>query len=130
MLNLEIVTPEKKVIDEEVDSVQIPTAKGEVGMLGNHAPLITTLKPGILSYTKGDSTEELVVSGGFVEVSSDKVSILADVAETSSEIDVVAAKKEKDEVESILSEWGGSQEDFEVEMEKLERARVRIEFAG
>jgi F-type H+-transporting ATPase subunit epsilon len=86
MLRLEIVTPERRVLDETVDSVTIPAVNGEVGILPNHAPLISALKSGILAYTKGGTTEKLVVSGGFVEVGADKVSVLTDIAETSEDI--------------------------------------------
>ena len=77
MLDLEIVTPAKMVAALNADSVTIPTAKGEIGILPNHAPLISTLKSGVLSYTAQNTTEKLVVSGGFVEVSGNKVSICA-----------------------------------------------------
>ena len=126
MLNLEIVTPEKKVVDTEVASVSIPTAKGEIGILPNHAPLISTLRSGILTYTEGSQTSRMVISGGFVEVSENKVSILADIAEIKDEIDVDTAKKERDEAEKILGAWKGSEEEFEIELEKLEKAQARL----
>ena len=129
MLNLEIVTPEKKILNDTVDSVTIPTASGMIGILDNHAPLISTLKPGILSYTKAVATEQMVISGGFVEVSANKVSVLADIAERSDEIDVESAKAERDEAEKVLSNWTGSTEEFETENEKLERAASRLQLA-
>ncbi len=130
MLNLEIVTPEKKVLSEAVDSVSVPTMTGEVGILTNHAPLISSLKPGILSYTKGGTTEKMVISGGFIEVSADNVSILADVAETSDEINVEAAKTERDAAEKELNAWKGTEEEFEAEMERLERAQARLQLSS
>src|SRR6185503_20383990 len=99
MLKLEIVTPEKKVLDESVDSVTVPTATGEIGVLPNHAPLISALKSGILTYTVKGATDKLVVSGGFVEVSTDQVSVLTDVAERADEIDTDVAKTDKDAAE-------------------------------
>lgn len=127
MLNLEIVTPEKKVLSETVDVVNIPTASGEIGILANHAPLISALKPGILSYTKGQTTEKMVISGGFIEVSGNRVSVLADLAETSGEIDVEAAKLERADATRVLGEWkDGSEEEFAVENERLERATARL----
>ena len=95
MLNLEIVTPEKKVFSDTVDAVTIPTESGEVGILNNHAPLISTLKPGILSYTRGGTNERMVIAGGFLEVSQNNVSVLADIAETADEIDIEAARGER-----------------------------------
>ena len=130
MLNLEIVTPEKKVLSEAVDSVNVPTATGEVGILSNHAPFISSLKPGILSYTKGGATEKMVISGGFIEVSADNVSILADVAETSGEINVEAAKTERDAAEKELNAWKGTEEEFESERERLERAQARLRLSS
>src|ERR1044072_7160821 len=96
MLNLEIVTPEKMVLSESVDSLTVPTASGEIGIMTNHAPLISSLRAGILSYTRGGATEKLVISGGFVEVSADNVSIMADIAEESAEVDTEAARLERE----------------------------------
>lgn len=129
-LKLEIVTPEKKVFDETVDTVTVPTATGEVGILPNHAPLISSLKPGILSYSNQGATERMVISGGFIEVNSNKVSILADVAETSDEIDVEIARVERDAAEKVLGSWNGTQEEFEIEKENLERAQARLQLAS
>lgn len=130
MLKLEIVTPEKKVVDAEVNSVTVPTANGEIGILQNHAPLISTLKAGILSYTTGGKTEKLVISGGFVEVGVNVVSVLAHIAETSEEINVDAARAEQAEVEQVLARWGGTEEEFEAEVEKLDRAQARQKLAA
>ena len=130
MLRLEIVTPERKVVDETVDAVTVPTANGEVGILPQHAPLISALKAGVLSYVRGGASERLVISGGFLAVSADKVSILADVAETADEIDAEAARAEREASEKLLGAWSGSEADFEVEKERLERAQARLQLAG
>lgn len=130
MIKLEIVTPEKMAISETVDMVTIPTASGEIGILPNHAPLISTLQPGILSYTKGGTTAKLVVSGGFVEVGVNKVSVLADIAESAEEVNTENAKLEKSEAEKTLATWSGTEEDFEVEKEKLGRAEARLQLAA
>ena len=106
MLKLEIVTPEKRVLDAEVDSVTVPTATGEAGILTSHAPLISALRPGILTYTTRGSSEKLVVSGGFVEVNSDKVAVLVDTAETADEIDAAAAKLAREEAEKAIATAG------------------------
>lgn len=129
-LNLEIVTPEKKVFDDTVDVVTVPTAGGEVGILPNHAPLISSLKPGILSYSTKGATERMVIAGGFVEVSSNKVSILADVAERSDEINTESAKTERDAAEKILKDWKGTEEELEVELEKLEKSQARLQLSS
>lgn len=126
MIKLEIVTPEKRVFDETVDAVTVPTAKGEIGILPNHAPLISSLKSGILTYTNKGASEKMVVSGGFVEVSPNKVSVLADVAEKADEVDIESAKSEREQAEKVLSAWSGSEEEFEVEKERLEKAQARL----
>jgi F-type H+-transporting ATPase subunit epsilon len=127
MIKLEIVTPEKKVFDETVDSVTVPTATGEVGILPNHAPLISALKSGILSFANKGASEKMVVSGGFVEVSANKVSVLTDVAERAGEIDVEAARLELGEAQKALGgTFSGTEEEFEAEKERLERAQARL----
>jgi len=128
MLRLEIVTPEKKVLDANVDSVTIPTASGEAGILPNHAPLISALKPGILSYSTKGTIERLAIAGGFVEVSSDKVAILTDTAESGSEIDAESARAEREAAEKALAGQSASAlEDTEVERERLEAANARLQ---
>ena len=130
MLNLEIVTPEKRVLSEPVDAVTVPTASGEIGILTNHAPLISSLRSGILSYTKGGTTQKMVISGGFVEVSANNVSILADVAEDSAEVDTEAARIEREAAERIVRDWKGTEEELESEIERLERANARLQLAS
>ena len=131
MLKLEIVTPEKKVFDETVDSVTVPTASGEAVILPNHAPLISALKPGILSYSNKGVTERLAVSGGFVEVSSNKVSVLTDTAETASEIDADAARAEREAAEKSLSSSAtAALDDTEADRERLEAANARLQLAA
>ena len=131
MLKLEIVTPERKVLDESVDSVTVPTASGEAGMLPNHAPLISALKPGILSYSNKGATERLAVSGGFVEVSSNKVSILTDSAETAVEIDADSARIEREAAEKSLAAHSmAALEDTEADRERLEAANARLQLAA
>jgi len=130
MLNLEIVTPEKKVFSETVDAVTVPTASGEVGILENHAPLISALKAGILSYSKAGATERMMIAGGFLEVSQNNVSVLADTAERADEIDVESAKAERESSERELSQWKGSEEELETEKEHLEKAQARLLLAS
>lgn len=130
MLNLEIVTPEKKVLSEAVDAVTVPTASGEVGILQNHAPLISSLKAGVLSYTKSGATERMVIGGGFVEVSQNNVSILADIAETAGEINVEAARAERDAIEKELAAGKNSLEESAAERERLETARARLQLVS
>ncbi len=131
MIKLEIVTPEKKVLDESVDSVTVPTSNGEIGIFPNHAPLISTLKPGILTYNNRGASEKLVVAGGFIEVGTNVVSILADIAEKAGEVDVESARSEREQSEKVLASWNsGSEDAFEIEKEKLEKAQARLRLAG
>jgi F-type H+-transporting ATPase subunit epsilon len=127
MLKLEIVTPERKVLDEMVDSVTVPTASGEAGILPNHAPLISALKPGILSYSSKGTTERLALAGGFVEVSANKVAVLTDTAETAAEIDADAARAEREEAErSLASHATAALESTEADRERLEAANAKL----
>lgn len=126
-LRLEIVTPERRVFDDEVDFVTVPTASGEAGILPNHAPLISALKPGILTYSIKGSPTRIVVRGGFVEVKSDKVSVLADSAESSEEIDLAEARIERDAAEkAFVAEASAPVEETEALREQLEAANVRL----
>ena len=129
-LKLEIVTPERKVFDETVDMVTVPTPTGEVGILPNHAPLISSLKPGILAYSNKGASERMVIAGGFIEVSDNKVSILADVAESADEIDVEAAKAERESAEKMLGSWSGTEEEFETARERLDKAQAQLQLAS
>ncbi len=75
-LQLDVITPERRLVSEAVDSVTVPGAAGELGILPGHTPLISQLSSGVLSYTQGQTTRRLLVSGGFVEVNADRVSVL------------------------------------------------------
>jgi F-type H+-transporting ATPase subunit epsilon len=127
MIKLDIVTPEKKILSETVDAVTVPTLAGEVGILPNHAPLISALKPGILSFTKAGTAQKMVISGGFVEVGVNTVSVLAEVAETADEIDAEQARADAAEAEKALAASKDAIEDTEAEQEKLGRAQARLQ---
>ncbi|MFH1932340.1 MAG: F0F1 ATP synthase subunit epsilon [Pseudomonadota bacterium] len=92
-LFLEIVTPEKIVVSQEVDSVVAPGTDGEFGVLPGHIHFLTGIVPGELRYNTGAGKESMAVTTGFAEVSNDKVSILVDAAEKTSEIDVERARQ-------------------------------------
>lgn len=131
MLKLEVVTPERRVVDETVDSVTVPTLSGEAGILPNHAPLVSALKPGILSFSNRGNVERLVVAGGFVEVNSDKVSVLTDVAETAAEVDVETARAQREEAERALAAVASSSVEETADVrDRLEFANARLQIAG
>ena len=125
-LELEVITPERRVLAETVDAVAVPGANGELGILPGHTPLISQLQTGVLTYTQGGATGRLHVSGGFVEVNNDRVSVLADVAERPEEIDAARARLAREHAERTLSAFSGTEEDFEVARARLERSVVRL----
>ncbi|MEO7659779.1 MAG: F0F1 ATP synthase subunit epsilon [Pyrinomonadaceae bacterium] len=130
-MKLEIVTPEKLVLDADVDSVTVPTASGEIGIFPSHAPLVSALKPGILSYNIKGLGQKLAITGGFVEVNADKVAVLADTAETAEEIDVDAARAAREDAEKAFAAVAtGSLSESEAVRERIDAASVRIQLAS
>jgi F-type H+-transporting ATPase subunit epsilon len=128
-LQLEVVTPERRVLSEQVNSVTVPGRSGEMGILPGHAPLISELQTGVLSYDEDGTVFQLHVSGGFVEVTDDRVSVLAEIAERPEEIDAARARQARERTEKQLSSWSGTEEDFENARAKLERSVVRLQLA-
>ncbi len=129
-LQLEVVTPERRVLSEPVDAVTIPGLGGELGILPGHTPLISQLQTGVLSYTTSGKTLQLHVSGGFIEIKDDVVSILAEIAEKPEEIDGARARVAREQIEKQLGAWSGSEEDLEAAQVELERSLVRLQLAG
>lgn len=103
-MRLDIVTPEKKAFSDEVDSVVVPGAEGELGILKSHAPIVSTLKPGELRYLKGGSEFALAIGTGIVEVSNDRVSVLTDMALGAEEIDEAAVENAIEAAQRAMSE--------------------------
>jgi F-type H+-transporting ATPase subunit epsilon len=101
-LTLEIVTPEARVYSDSIDGVVIPTVDGEIGVLPGHIPLLTQVDHGELRVTKGATTVLLAVSGGFAQISGDKVSVLAESAITEEKIDEAAAENAMKRAEEEL----------------------------
>ena len=128
-LLLEVVTPEKLVISEEVDEVVLPGIEGEFGVLPGHIPFLTALKVGEMTYRKGETEEHLALSWGYVEVMADAVKVLAETAEKATEIDLNRAELARTEAEKILT---AGKEDAEYEQAKvrLEKAVIRSQVAG
>ena len=128
-LELEIVTPDKLLVRERVEQVQIPGKTGELGILPGHAPLITTLTIGEISYRQGPNTHYLAVAWGFAEVLPDKVTILADTAERAEEIDVKRAQEARARAEEALKR-AAADLDYDTTLHALHRAEVRIAVAA
>lgn len=130
MLRLEVVTPYRQVLSTEVESVILPTTDGYLGIMTNHAPLVAGLRIGVVYYGKaGKEKERMAVSGGFVEVSDNKVTILADTAELSEEIDVLRAKEAKRRAEQRLRQRQANIDFVRAEL-ALQRALARLRAAG
>jgi F-type H+-transporting ATPase subunit epsilon len=127
-IKLEVITPERRVLSETVDEVTVPGLDGELGILPDHSPLISQLKTGILSYRLGGERKEMHISGGFVEVQSDSVSVLSDVAEKAEEIDIERALRAKERAERKLASRGDDVDFPRAEL-KLHRALIRIQLA-
>lgn len=128
---LEIVTPEKKVVETAAEEVQIPGKNGYLGVLPGHAPLITELAVGEITFRDASNSNEqrLAVAWGFAEVLPDKVTILAETAERPSEIDVARATKAKERAEQRLAN-GDTTVDVDRALDALHRAETRLDVAG
>ena len=129
-LQLEVVTPERRWLAEAGNSVTVPGRNGEMQILPGHAALISELQTGVLAYNQGGTAQQLHVSGGFIEVNNDKVSVLAEIAERPEEIDAARARLAREHTEKQLSSWSGSEEDFEKARVKLEKSIVRLQLAS
>jgi len=125
---LEIVTPEKMVVNDVAEEIQIPGKNGYLGILPGHAPLITELAVGEITYRKGGQTFYLSVAWGFAEVLLDKVTILAETAVRPQEIDVKRAQESKQKAEEALK-TGQTEADFTHAEDALKRAETRLEVA-
>ncbi len=126
---LEIVTPDKMIVRDTAEEAQIPGSDGFLGVLPGHAPLITELSAGELSYRKGANTYRFAVAWGFAEVLPDRVTILAETAERAEEIDIKRAQADKKRAEQGLAD-GKSEEDFIKAEGELKYADNRLEVAN
>jgi F-type H+-transporting ATPase subunit epsilon len=128
-IELEIVTPEKQVVRDQVDEIQIPGKAGFRGVLPGHAPLITELAVGEISYRKSGQTTYLSVAWGFAEVLPNKVTILAETAERADEIDVARAQQALQAAQARLAA-ADSEEKVDRELAAVRRAETRIDVAA
>jgi F-type H+-transporting ATPase subunit epsilon len=129
-LKLELITPTKKVLSEEVDEIVAPGSLGQFGVLPGHTPMLTTLLVGELSYRQGEQRHYVAVNWGYVEVENDQVVILVETAEAADEIDLERARRAMSRAEKALSELSPEDKNFRVRQAALERALVRIQVAG
>ncbi|MGB9711976.1 MAG: F0F1 ATP synthase subunit epsilon [Dissulfurimicrobium sp.] len=129
---LEVVTPTRLVVSEEVDLVTAPGADGVFGVMANHTALLSTLKVGEMHYNADNKTVRLAVSGGFCEISNNRMTVLAEAAEISTEIDVERALRAKERAERRLQEAQQQREKIDVARAQaaLARAMARLKVAG
>jgi F-type H+-transporting ATPase subunit epsilon len=128
-IQLEIVTPERLVVRDTVVEVQIPGKNGYLGVLPGHAPLITELSVGEISYRINGFSHYLAVAWGFAEVLPTRVTILAETAERAEDIDVERARRAKERAEQMLHSTDPNT-DFAHALEALKHAEVRLDVAG
>ena len=130
-LQLSIVTPERLVLNEDVDQVNVPGAEGDLGILYDHAPILTTMRAGRFSYElvgeKGRETIHMIVSGGYLEVTDNRVIVLAEALEFLDEIDKERAKTSLAKAEEALSNTDLSDDEFTEAQNRLFRAIARLE---
>jgi F-type H+-transporting ATPase subunit epsilon len=125
---LEIVTPEKLVVRDNAEEAQIPGRNGYIGVLPGHAPLITELGAGEISYRANGQLHRFSMAWGFAEVLPDRVTVLAETVERAEEIDIARAQQSLTKAEDLLKS-AQSEQDFSVATSKIQRAEARIEVA-
>jgi F-type H+-transporting ATPase subunit epsilon len=124
-IKLEIVTPERLVFDETVDAVTLPGSEGELGVLPHHAPLVSTLGIGELKIRAGGSEDYFAIVGGFVQVLPDKVVVMAETADLSSEIDLEKAAAARRDAEQALESGYHEGADLSAARAALQAALLR-----
>ena len=127
---LEVVTPARLAIRETVTEALIPVKGGYIGVLPGHTPLLAEMGIGELSYQVGNSVHSCTAIGGFVEVLSDRVIVLADKAERAEEIDIARAQAARDRAQKRLANVNDPNTDWKRAEEALERAQVRLAVAA
>ncbi len=128
-LTVEVVTPERSVVKREIDSLVVPASEGYLGVLPGHAPLVTGLQIGVV-YMKNEGREDtMAISGGFMEVINDRVTIMPDTAETGTEIDVERARRARERAEERLEKRPEGLDVARAEA-ALQRALARLKAAN
>jgi F-type H+-transporting ATPase subunit epsilon len=128
-IDLEIVTPARLVVSETVDEVVLPGSEGYLGVLPGHAPLLTGIAAGEISYRVSGRVQYLAVSGGFAEVLRHRVSVLAETCERAEEIDVARAEEARTRARTDMTRAGAADADVRHAAQKLKKAEVRLAVA-
>ena len=127
LFDISIVTPEKKVFEGKIQSLNAPGIEGEFGVLSGHTPFATVLAPGVVEIKHADNRQELIaVAGGYIEVAKDKAVLLLETAESESEIDVETAKRRKDEKEKLLKAKTAGDVDYDKVKAELLKEIARL----
>lgn len=129
-IELQVVTPERHVLSEDVESVEMPGQDGYLGILPGHAPLLTEMGIGILTYRKGSESRSLTVMGGYAEVLPNRVIVLADAAERTEEIDKSRAQAALDRAKASMPGANATEADWDAANAAIKRASVRLEAAA
>jgi len=128
-IQLQIVTPDREIADEEVDEVSLPGKEGYLGVLPGHAPLLTELQTGTLEYRQDENKHYVAVHWGVAEVLPERVIVLAEIAERAEDIDIDQAEEERQRIEEHLKTLSESDPDIQKAREDLRRAICRLETA-
>lgn len=123
---LQVATPERLLVDEQVTEAEIPGKNGYMGILAGHAPLLSALAPGLLTYGSGGTKQVLVVDGGFVEIFDNAVRVLADHAEPASEVQADAARRQLDEANKALRE-AQDEQSSNAALTQMQHAQARLD---
>ena len=129
-LTLEIVTPDRSLVSEQVDEVSLPGAEGYFGVLPGHTPLLATLQVGEMWYRVGQEKHFLAIAFGFAEVLPDRVTVLAQIAERANEIDVARAEAAKKRAEERVARAPQGDLDFERARIAMAKSLIRLQVAS
>lgn len=129
-LELQVVTPQRHILDESVEAVEVPGKEGYLGVLPGHAPLITELGVGVLAYRKGAVSKFLSVIQGYAEVLPDRVIVLAEIAEKAEEIDVGRTRAAEERAKAEMAKASGGSDEWNRAAFALQRALVRMQAAS
>jgi F-type H+-transporting ATPase subunit epsilon len=125
---LQVATPERLFVDEQVSEAELPGRNGYMGILPGHAPLLSALAPGVLTYGSGGNRQAIVIDGGFVEVFDNQVRVLADSAQRADQVDTNQARQDLDNANRALREAHTSEES-DAALEQMQKAQARIDIS-
>ena len=126
MLSLEIVTPQRKVLEAQTEWVTLPGSEGEMGILPEHIPLVTTLETGLVTYAGEQGNQSLAVHWGYAQVEKNRVTVLAELAESVEDIDVERARDAEIRAKEELSQINLSADDWESEKRRLDKYELKL----